>query len=97
MMGEAKRNLEAKQKLFAENPNDFIHKSDIIVGMIKDDDGVAPIFSTKISRSYLINALYDIAHQGDMYIRHMDIEIAKKNQSNIITPGDNGKSRIAGL
>ena len=91
-MGEQKRKLEAKQKAFEEAPEDFIHKSDILVGMIKEDEGVCPIFSTKISRMFLINALYDIAHQGEMYIRHMDNEIAKKNQSNIITPGDNGKS-----
>ena len=91
-MGEQKRKLEVKQKAFEEAPDDFIHKSDIIAGMIKEDEGVCPIFSTKISRMFLINALYDIAHQGEMYIRHMDNEIAKKNQSNIITPGDNGKS-----
>ena len=91
-MGQAKINLENKKKAFESNPNDFIHKSDILVGMIKEDEGVCPIFSTKISRMFLINALYDIAHQGEMYIRHMDNEIAKKNQSNIITPGDNGKS-----
>jgi hypothetical protein len=46
---------------------------------------------------FLINALYDLAHQGDMYIRSMDRAIVEKNKPQIITPGDNGKSRIAGL
>ncbi|GAI93698.1 unnamed protein product [marine sediment metagenome] len=95
-MGEAKRNLEEKKKAFEENPNDFVHQSDIIVGIVKGHEGVYPIFSAKVSRMIIINALYDLSHQGDMYIRQMDIEVAKKNKGGIITPGDNhGKNRIA--
>lgn len=94
-MGEAKNKLEAKKKAFEENPNDFIHQSDIIVGIVKSHEGVYPVFSTKVSRMIMINALYDISRQGDMYIRQMDIEVAKKNKGNIITPvGGNGKNRI---
>lgn len=95
-MGEAARKLQLKKEQFEANPNDFIHRSDVIVGIVQEDDGVATTFSTKVSRMFLINALYDLAHQGDAYIRHMDIESAK-NRSGIITPGDNGKSRITGL
>ena len=96
-MGDQKRKLELKQKAFEENPNDFIHKSEVVVGIIQEGEGVYPIFSTKVSRMFMINALYDLSRQGDMYIRHMDMEVAKKNQPAIITPGDNGKSRISGL
>ena len=95
-MGEAALKLKLKKEAFEKNPNDFIHRSDVIVGIVKEDDGVAPTFSTKVSRTFLISALYDLAHQGDMYIRSMDRAMAEKNNP-IITPGDNGKSRIVGL
>ena len=87
--------LVEKKKLFEKNLDMFISLTDIIIGVslkTNQDGRLTPgvLINPGLSRSIIVQGLFDIENEVRGYIMHMDMESKKAKASNIIKPGDNG-------
>ena len=94
--------LAAKKKAFEEDPTMFLSLKDVIIGVSlrTDQDGkLAPgvLINPGLSRSIVVQALFDLENAIRGYIMQMDMKSAEAKKSSIIKPGDNGGvNRIEG-
>lgn len=80
MNDNGKTELQKKKEAFEANPNEFIRKSDVMLGVIKDGDSV--ILTTGINDIERVEQCYAKIVMGTPGL----LQILVKKQNNIITP-----------
>lgn len=98
-MGEAKKKLEEKKRLFAENPDRFLDKEKLIIGAIRerkeDEEGYA-FFINAAAPSLVLGALlFKLERQIHIFLdqREFKTQMEAQGKNRIITPqaGGNGE------
>ena len=76
---------KSKEELFKDNPDSFIHANDIMVGVIKGEEGIGIIINPHMKRGEATKALGELQIALTKTIIHMDAIIAQQNNK-IIKP-----------
>jgi len=82
--------LEAKKKAFQENPDEFVHKSELIVAARCTDTGRLEVIFGKYDRAHLISAYGEVTYRYFMTLDKYEAVKTANMAANkrIIRPGD---------